>query len=61
MSLRLFRVATKYFSNKRDAKAYRNEHGGHVSKGEDHWLFGVKREPSHHPKKDGHHYPIKRK
>jgi len=37
---RLFEVNGKYFANKMDAKAYRNDTGGHVSKGPGHKGYG---------------------
>ena len=38
---RLFNVNGKDFNNKQDAKVYRNDHGGKVSKGIDHRNYGV--------------------
>jgi hypothetical protein len=49
--MRLFSVGGKFFSDKASAKAYRNEHGGHVSKGPDHDDYNVWRSPSIHPPK----------
>lgn len=40
--MKLFEVDGVYFDNKAQAKAHRAAHGGRVSKGPDHWLYGIK-------------------
>ena len=45
---RLFRVSDSYFANKKDAKQYRDNgapNGSCVSKGPDHFLYGVMGHP----------------
>ena len=51
--LRLWEVSGVPFEDKKEAKVYRDEHGGVVSKGKDHKDFGVKHGNSIHPKKGG--------
>lgn len=48
----LFVVKGVSFESKKEAKEYRDKNGGHVSKGRDHRLYGVKGVPSKHPKRN---------
>lgn len=41
----LFSVGNKYFESKMVAKAFRDESGGHVSKGPDHYKFHTVKNP----------------
>ena len=64
---RLFQVKSNYFDNKMKAKAYRDEHGGHVSKGPDHRNYGLHLQPKTHLGSSSHKqgnstgdgYPVK--
>ncbi len=49
---RLFVVQNTYFSNKMEAKLFRDSHGGHVSVGPDHWKFN--KTPKTHDGSRGH-------
>lgn len=43
---RLFQVGNEFFESKKAAKAARGEYkpgGAHVTKGPDHWSFGVRK------------------
>lgn len=51
---RLFHVKKKYFDSKMKAKAYRDEHGGHVSKGPDHRNYGLHLKDTPHVGSSGH-------
>lgn len=48
-------IIAKYYRYKRDAKAYRNEHGPngkfHISLGPDHWRFSETKKPNSVKKK----------
>jgi hypothetical protein len=39
---RLFQVKNEFFEEKKEAKKFRDANGGVVSKGPDHWRFGIK-------------------
>jgi hypothetical protein len=49
--LKLWQVNGVDFETKEEAKAFRNEHGGKVSKGKYHKAYGVVRPNSIHPKR----------